>query len=58
MDDNPATDRRAPSKERPKITVLIPALNEEQAIGSVLDELPKDLVNMPVPEIEKILQDA
>jgi len=28
----------------PKIFVLIPALNEEQSIGSVLDDIPKDIV--------------
>src|SRR5437867_1701937 len=31
--------------QRPKVAVVIPALNEERSIGSVLGELPKDLVD-------------
>jgi len=29
----------------PKVSVIIPALNEEHSIGFVLDDIPKDLVN-------------
>src|SRR5262249_6305999 len=48
MTDNPAYDLKRPSNERPKIAVVIPALNEERAIGAVLDELPKDLVDQVI----------
>jgi len=32
-------------KDKPKVVVIIPALNEEKAIGKVLDEVPKGLVD-------------
>lgn len=35
---------KAESKSLPNIFVLIPALNEEKSIGSVIDDIPKDLV--------------
>lgn len=31
--------------KKPNIFVLIPALNEEKSIGSVIDDIPKDIVN-------------
>lgn len=32
-------------KEQPKIVVIIPAVNEEESIGKVVSELPKDVVS-------------
>ncbi|HIE08695.1 MAG TPA: glycosyltransferase family 2 protein [Armatimonadetes bacterium] len=34
-----------PSKRRPKVVIVIPALNEEEAIGRVLDDIPRHLVS-------------
>ena len=31
--------------DKPKIVVIIPAVNEESSIGKVVDEIPKDLVS-------------
>ena len=35
----------APSNKRPKVVIVIPALNEEKAIGRVLDDIPRRLVS-------------
>lgn len=35
---------RAPSAKRPKVVIVIPALNEEKSIGFVLDDIPCHLV--------------
>ena len=36
---------KIPSNKRPKVVIVIPALNEERAIGHVLDDIPRHLVS-------------
>ncbi len=43
--DNIAAPDLSERKSNPRVTVIIPALNEEKSIGSVLNAIPRNLVN-------------
>ncbi|MEW6730014.1 MAG: glycosyltransferase family 2 protein [Acidobacteriota bacterium] len=45
---NSAVQKQVAQGRKPKIAIVIPALNEEQSIGRVLNELPKGLVDQVI----------
>jgi glycosyltransferase involved in cell wall biosynthesis len=44
-------------KKKPKVSVLIPTLNEEDSIGQTLDEIPKDFADLEIIIIDGLSKD-
>ncbi len=43
--------------KKPKVTVIIPTLNEEKSIGQTLDEIPKDFADLEIMIIDGLSKD-
>lgn len=42
---------------KPKVTVIIPTLNEEKSIGQTIDEIPKDFANLEIMIVDGLSTD-
>ena len=43
--------------KKPKVTVIIPTLNEEESIGQTLDEIPKDFADLEIMIVDGLSKD-
>jgi glycosyltransferase involved in cell wall biosynthesis len=43
--------------DKPKVTVIIPTLNEEESIGQTLDEIPKDFADLEIMIVDGLSKD-
>lgn len=43
--------------KKPRVTVIIPTLNEEKSIGQTLDEIPKDFANLEIMIVDGLSKD-
>lgn len=45
------------SDKKPKVTVIIPTLNEEESIGQTIDEIPKDFADLEIMIVDGLSND-
>jgi glycosyltransferase involved in cell wall biosynthesis len=45
------------TQKKPKVTVIIPTLNEEKSIGETLDEIPKDFADLEIMIVDGLSKD-
>lgn len=45
------------NEKKPKVTVIIPTLNEEESIGQTLDEIPKDFADLEIIIVDGLSKD-
>ena len=53
--DPPVTKKS--EQEKPKVTIIIPTLNEEESIGQTLDEIPKDFAELEIMIVDGLSKD-
>ena len=57
QEDNVTDSDKVNENNKPKITVIIPTLNEEESIGQTIDEIPKDFADLEIIIVDGLSKD-